>query len=94
MVDISKRKFKKTARPSSAAVIDATATQDIDTHAHVEIEVVLVDTEVESEGAKCVGIVSLARVMLPSSMVVVSEAGFVTSLGTSFCLTATSVRRC
>lgn len=84
MVEISKKKFKKTKRPSSAAIIDAADEEKtISTSGEaVEIEVVLVDTEVIDAGVTCVGIVSLGKVSVAGAQVVVSEAGFVTSVGT------------
>jgi hypothetical protein len=83
MVEISKKKFKKTKRPSSAAIIDAADEgNEEDSRDEVAIEVILVDTEVMNDGVSCVGIVSLGTVSVQGIQVVLSEAGFVTALGT------------
>lgn len=85
MVEIGKKKFKKTKRPSSASMNEAAEAEPVDSSssALVEIEAVLLDTAVESEGVVCVGLISLGKVEVAGAEVVVSEDGFVTSLGES-----------
>ncbi|GAA5865087.1 hypothetical protein JCM1840_005735 [Sporobolomyces johnsonii] len=81
LVEIGKKKFKKTARPSSAAVIDAV--DEVATRQTNEIEIVLLDPEVsvEDEMEPRQGVVSLGRLEAEADKVVVSDDGFVTSLG-------------
>lgn len=86
MVEISKKKFKKTKRPSSASLIDAADEEVVESagEKQMEIELVLLDAEVVNEGGiVCVGVVSLGTVAIDGTQVVVSEQGFVTSLGLS-----------
>ncbi|GAA5923481.1 hypothetical protein JCM1841_001531 [Sporobolomyces salmonicolor] len=81
LVEIGKKKFRKTARPSSAAVIDAV--DEVATRQTNEIEVVLLDPEVavEDEMEPRHGVVSLGRLEVEADKVVVSDDGFVTTLG-------------
>ena len=84
MVEIGKKKFKKTKRPSSASLIDAADEEVVDAvvEKQMEIELVLLDPEVvNEEGIVCVGVASLGTVAIDGVQVVVSEQGFVTSLG-------------
>lgn len=91
MVEISKKKFKKTKRPSSAAIIDSADEANPEfSGGEVKIEIVLIDTEVINDGVSCVGIVSLGRVTVKGTQVVISEAGFVTALSKS-CFLGTGI---
>jgi hypothetical protein len=83
MVEISQKKFKKTKRPSSAAVIEEV--ENIEGGASgstTEIEVVLVDPEVISEDGSASGqIMSLGKTRVAGAQVGISEDGFVSALG-------------
>lgn len=90
--EIGNKKFKKTKRPSSAAVIDEAEARGADsqesgaTEHRTEIELVLLDPEVEVEDSieARARLVSLGSVVIDSSeaaeQVVVSDAGIVTTL--------------
>ena len=84
LVDIGKKKFKKTKRPSSAAVIDEAEAKGADVQqdeSRSEIEVVLLDPEVEVEDEMEAQpkMVSLGTVKVAGDQVVVSESGFVST---------------
>ena len=83
-VEIGKKKFKKTKRPSSAAVIEEVENGETVQEAGSEIEVVYVDPQVTRDGESRAGIVSLGKVVVPGTQVGVSEDGFVSALGQSF----------
>ncbi|EGU13358.1 RNA binding protein [Rhodotorula toruloides ATCC 204091] len=83
LVEIGKKKFKKTPRPSSSAVIDAAdATSIAPVSEESEVEIVLVDAEVNvpDEFEPRLGLVSLGKVEVKGRQVVVSDEGFVTAL--------------
>lgn len=84
LVEIGKKKFKKTKRPSSAAVIEEVENGETVQEAGSEIEVVYVDPQVTRDGESRAGIVSLGKVVVPGTQVGVSEDGFVSALGQSF----------
>lgn len=81
MVEISKKKFKKVKRPSSASVIDSVEAEHNEQELRSEIELVMIDTEVQNEGINCVGIISLGKVEVLGSKVVIGQDGFISSLG-------------
>lgn len=90
LAEISKKKFKKTKRPSSAMVIDEAEAQGVNAAAsgrqdesRSEIEVVLLDPEVEIEDEMEAQpkMVSLGTVKVDGEQVVVSESGFVSTFG-------------
>ncbi|KAK4049605.1 hypothetical protein OIO90_005364 [Microbotryomycetes sp. JL221] len=94
-----KQKFKKTKRPSSAAVIDeADSTQPqvsssaatFEGETTFQVEVILIDPEVqvEDEMEAQPRIVTLARTQLQALHVVVSEAGIVTALASGGALSS------
>ncbi|BGP21279.1 hypothetical protein Rt10032_c19g6257 [Rhodotorula toruloides] len=84
LVEIGQKKFKKTPRPSSSAVIDAadatTAPGPVSDES--EVELVLLDAEVSvpDEFEPKLGLVSLGKVEVKGRQVVVSDDGFVTAL--------------
>ncbi|KAI5474491.1 hypothetical protein MNV49_003214 [Pseudohyphozyma bogoriensis] len=86
LVEISKKKFKKTKRPASVAVIDQ-ADSDVPAEksggSRTEVEIVLLDLAVKKDGETSPGMISLGTVNVPGSQAVISEDGFVTSLGSS-----------
>lgn len=84
MVEIGKKSFKKTKRPSSAAVNDAAEEQKLNggtSEVHAEIEVVLIDPDVKGESESMVGTISLGKVSVLGSQVGVSEDGYVSAIG-------------
>ncbi|ORY90239.1 hypothetical protein BCR35DRAFT_299835 [Leucosporidium creatinivorum] len=88
LVEIGKKKFKKTKRPSSAMVIDEAEAKGADVQgkqdeSRSEIEIVLLDPEVEIEDEMEAQpkMVSLGTVKVAGEQVVVSESGFVSTLG-------------
>lgn len=88
LVEIGKKKFQKTKRPSSAMVIDEAEAKGVDAQgkqdeSRSEIEVVLLDPEVEIEDEMEAQpkMVSLGTVKVAGEQVVVSESGFVSTLG-------------
>lgn len=93
LVEIGKKKFKKTKRPSSATVIEEAENAEMVQEAGSEIEVVLVDPQVTRDGEASAGIVSLGKVVVPGTQVGVSEDGFVSALGESCLRTAPSKER-
>ncbi|BGP28423.1 hypothetical protein JCM10296v2_000155 [Rhodotorula toruloides] len=83
LVEIGNKKFKKTPRPSSSAVIDAAdVTSTAPVSEESEVEIVLVDGEVSlpEEFEPRLGLVSLGKVEVKGRQVVVSDEGFVTAL--------------
>ncbi|GAA6062755.1 hypothetical protein JCM10212_005551 [Sporobolomyces blumeae] len=83
LTEIGKKKFKKTPRPSSSAVIDAAdSTKTGSRRTGNEVELVLLDPEVQAADATeaKAGVVSLGRIAVAADKVVVSDDGFVTSL--------------
>ncbi|BGO88544.1 hypothetical protein NBRC10512_003358 [Rhodotorula toruloides] len=83
LVEIGKKKFKKTPRPSSSAVIDAAdATSTAPVSEVSEVEIVLIDAQVSvpDEFEPRLGLVSLGKVEVKGRQVVVSDDGFVTAL--------------
>lgn len=83
LVEIGKKKFKKTKRPSAASVIEEAELAPQSKTATAEVEVVLVDPEVDTDGEMSAGLVSLGRVVVSGTQVGVSEEGFVSALGMS-----------
>ncbi|BGO99054.1 RNA binding protein [Rhodotorula toruloides] len=91
LVEIGKKKFKKTPRPSSSAVIDAAdATSIAPVSEESEVEIVLVDAEVNvpDEFEPRLGLVSLGKVEVKGRQVVVSDEGFVTALSSDSVLSS------
>lgn len=82
LVEIGKKSFKKTKRPSSASVIEAaeTAEEKVSEEVQSEIEVILVDPQVTEEESKIARIISFGKVVVSGSQVGVSEDGFVSAL--------------
>ena len=81
LVEISKTKFEKKAkRPSSAAVIQEADEKREQERLQCQIELALLDPEVMRDGVVGMGIVSLGKVHVKGSQVVVSEDGFVSLL--------------
>ncbi|KAL7341044.1 RNA binding protein [Rhodotorula toruloides] len=94
LVEIGKKKFKKTPRPSSSAVIDAAdATSTAPVSEVSEVEIVLIDAQVSvpDEFEPRLGLVSLGKVEVKGRQVVVSDDGFVTALTVSTSLSSLSV---
>lgn len=88
LVEIGKKSFKKTKRPSSAAVIDAAEVEiaqggtTTTGESSSEIEIILVDPEVKEEsGEKSAKIISLGKVVVSGTQVGVSENGYVSAIG-------------
>ncbi|KAM0755797.1 hypothetical protein T439DRAFT_376095 [Meredithblackwellia eburnea MCA 4105] len=95
LADLTKKKFKKTKRPSAASVIEE-AEKEIQHGAapkkgdqvESQIELALLDPEVMRDGVTGMGIVSLGKISIPASQVVVSDDGVVTSLTSAGQLTS------
>ncbi|KAK4698768.1 hypothetical protein P7C70_g7501, partial [Phenoliferia sp. Uapishka_3] len=84
-VDITQKKFAKTKGPSLASMIDqadasaATASETV----RCQVKLALFDPEVVQDGVVGMRIVSLGKVAVPGSQVVVSEDAYVSALSSS-----------
>ncbi|GAA6041625.1 hypothetical protein JCM8097_007773 [Rhodosporidiobolus ruineniae] len=89
LVEIGKKKFKKTPRPSASAVSDAAelaaSAKPAQGGRRNEVEVVLLDPKVNvpDEMEARLGLISLGSIEVEGEQVVVSDDGFVTALSSN-----------